>query len=94
MSVLEEQKSKENLRARFPESRKPYTSHYDYEDDSDLEGGDDDDDDDISDDEPIVSPQVATEKPPANSLELVAILRHHVRLGSRLVVLGTSRCEG
>ena len=74
-SVLEEQKSKENLRARFPENRKPCTSHYDYEDDSDLEGGDDDDDDDddISDDEPTVPPQVATEKPPASPLELVTI---------------------
>ena len=72
-SVLEEQKSKENLRTRFPESRKPYTSHYDYEDDSDLEGGDDDDDDDddISDDEPTASPQVAAEKPPASPLELM-----------------------
>ena len=71
--VLEERKRKENLRTRFPENRKPCTSHYDYEEDSDLEGGDDDDDDDISDDEPTVSPQVATEKPPASPLELVTI---------------------
>src|ERR1700743_2290122 len=42
-SVLEEQKSEENLRNSFPKKRKPYKSHYDYEDDSDLEGGDDDD---------------------------------------------------
>ena len=73
-SVLEERKSKENLRARFPENRKPCTSHYDYDDDSDLEGeDDDDDDDDISDDEPTVPPQAATEKPATGSLELVTI---------------------
>ena len=72
-SVLEERKSKENLRARFPENRKPCTSHYDYDDDSDLEGEDDDDDDDISDDEPTVPPQAATEKPATGSLELVTI---------------------
>ena len=74
-SVLEERKSRENLRTRFPENRKPYTSNYGYEDDSDLEGGDDDDDDDddVSDDEPAVPPQAATEKPATSSLELVTI---------------------
>jgi hypothetical protein len=63
LSVLDERKSKENLRTGFPKDRKPYTSHYDYEDDSDLE----EDDDDIldSDDElaTTVTPQVASEKP-------------------------------
>ena len=59
--MLDERKSKENLRARFPADRKPYTSNYEYEDDSDLEVDDDDSDSD-SEDEPAVVPQVATEK--------------------------------
>jgi len=62
--VLAERGAKENLRTRFPAYRKPYTSHYDYEDDSDLE--EDYDDDDISDDEPASVPQVITEKPRNN----------------------------
>ena len=37
MTVLDECKNKENLRIRFPTNRKPHTSNYDYEDDSDLE---------------------------------------------------------
>jgi hypothetical protein len=49
------------LRARFPTDRKPYTTSYDYEDDSDLE--EDHDDDDVPDDEPASAPQVVTEKP-------------------------------
>ena len=53
------------MRARFPTDRKPYTGHYDYEEDSDLEE-DDDDDDEIPDDEPTDAPQVATEKPRSN----------------------------
>ena len=62
--MLDERKSKENLRARFPADRKPYTSNYEYEDDSDLEVDDDDSDlDSDSEDEPAVVPQVATEKP-------------------------------
>jgi hypothetical protein len=56
--VLDERGVKENLRARFPTDRRPYTTCYDYEDDSDLE--DDDDDDDIPDDEPASAPQVVT----------------------------------
>jgi len=59
--VLDERGNKENLRARFPTDRKPYTTRYDYEDDSDLEV-DDDDDDDILDDEPASAPQVVTKK--------------------------------
>jgi hypothetical protein len=61
--VLDERGVKENLRARFPTDRRPYTTRYDYEDDSDLE--EDYDDDDISDDEPASAPQVVTvtEKP-------------------------------
>ena len=58
--MLDERGAKENLKARFPTDRKPYTSHYDYEDDSDLE---EDDDEDILDDEPASAPQVVTEKP-------------------------------
>ena len=56
--MLKERKTKENLRSRFPVNRKPYTIDYDYEDDSDLEGGEED----IPDDELIVTPQVAMEK--------------------------------
>ena len=52
------------MRARFPADRKPYTGHYDYEEDSDLEEVDEDE---ISEDEPTDSPQIATEKPRNNS---------------------------
>jgi len=58
--VLDERGAKENLRTRFPTDRKPYTTRYDYEDDSDLE--EDDDNEDISDDDPASVPQVVTEK--------------------------------
>ena len=47
------------MRAGFPTDRNPYTIHYDYEDDSDLEEGDDDE---ILDDEPASVPQVVSEK--------------------------------
>ena len=57
--MLDERGTKENLRVRFPTDREPYTTRYDYEDDSDLEGGDDDDDDG--------PPQVSTKKPRDNS---------------------------
>jgi len=43
--VRDERRTKENLRARFTTDRKPYTTRYDYEDDSDLEEGEDDDGD-------------------------------------------------
>jgi len=59
--VLDERRTKENLRARFPTDRKPHTTRYDYEDDSDLE--EDDDEDDILDDEPASPRQVVTKKP-------------------------------
>ena len=62
--MLDGRGTKENLRARFPTDRKPYTGHYDYEEDSDLE---EDDDDEISEDELTDAPQVATEKPRSNS---------------------------
>ena len=66
--MLDEKGTKENLRARFPADRKPYTTRYDYEDDSDLEDGDNDDDDDgILDDEPVSPPQVVTKKLRDNS---------------------------
>ena len=57
--MLGEKKPKENLRTRFPTDRKPYTSHYEYEDDSDLEEDDDEDDSDF-DDEPVIDPQAET----------------------------------
>jgi len=60
LTVLDERGAKENLRTRFPTGRKPYTTRYDYEDDSDLE---EDDDDDILDDEPASAPQVVTKQP-------------------------------
>ena len=60
--MLGERGTKENLRARFPTDRSPYTARYDYEDDSDLEE-DDDDDDDILDNEPAGIPQIVTKKP-------------------------------
>ncbi|KAF9793441.1 hypothetical protein BJ322DRAFT_1155521 [Thelephora terrestris] len=46
-----------NLRSRFPADRKPYTTGYDYDDDSDLESAADEDDDDdyASDDEPTAA---------------------------------------
>jgi len=59
--VLDERRTKENLRDRFPTDRKPYTTCYDYEDDSDL--GEDDDEDDILNGEPASPPQVVTKKP-------------------------------
>ena len=43
--MLDERKIKEDLRVRFPLCQEPYTSDYDYEDDSDPE----DDDEDILD---------------------------------------------
>ena len=61
--MLGERGTKENLRARFPTDRSPYTTRYDYEDDSDLEEDDDDDDDDILDNEPAGIPQIVTKKP-------------------------------
>jgi len=67
LTVLDERGTKENLRARFPTGRKPYTTRYDYEDDSDLEE-DDDDDDDILDDELAGVPQAVTEKPRDNDV--------------------------
>ena len=62
--MLDEGEAKENLRARFPADRKPYTSGYGYDDDSDLE---EDDEEDALDDEPAGPSQVATEKPSDNS---------------------------
>ena len=70
--MLGESGNKENLRSRFPADRKPYSSHYDYEDDSDLEDDDDDDGDDILDDEPAGDPQVMSGKP-RNSSDIVVL---------------------
>ena len=67
--MLDERGAKENLRARFPTDRKPYTTRYEYEDDSDLEEDDDDDGGDyILDDEPTAVPQAVTEKPRDNDV--------------------------
>ena len=67
--MLDERGSKENLRSRFPADRKPYSTRYDYEDDSDFE---EDDDDDIMDDEPASAPQAVTKKP-RNSSNIVVL---------------------
>ena len=66
--MLDERRTKENLRARFPTGRKPYTTRYDYEDDSDLEEDDDDDDDILDDDSLAGVPQAVTEKPRDNDV--------------------------
>ena len=71
-TVLDERRTKENLRARFPTNRRPYTTHYDYEDDSDLEEDDNDDGGDILDDESAGFPQAVTEKP-RNSSDIVVL---------------------
>ena len=68
--MLKECKNKENLRTRFPANKKPYTNNYGYEDDSDLK---DDNEGDVSDDEPEISPRVATEKSGHHSPEPPAI---------------------
>ena len=75
--MLDERRTKENLRARFPTDRGPYTTRYDYEDDSDLEE-DDDDKDDILDDESAGIPQAVTEKP-RNSSDIVVLENSDVK---------------
>ena len=70
LTVLDECKSKENLRTRFPANRKPYTGDYDYESDSDLE---EDDEEDVSDDESAVPPPVAAEKSGNHPSEIATI---------------------
>ena len=78
MTVLDKGGAKENLRARFLTDRRSYTSHYDYEDDSDLEDDDDDDEEDIPEGEHASVPQVATDKP-----------RNH-----NVIILGKSDAKG
>jgi len=68
--VLDERGNKENLRSRFPADRKPYSTRYDYEDDSDFE--EDDDEDDTMDEEPASAPQAVTKKP-RNSSDIVVL---------------------
>ena len=58
------------MRARFPTGRKPYTTRYNYEDDSDLE---EDDDDDIVDDEPASPPQVVTKKSRDSDSDIIVL---------------------
>ena len=75
LTVLDERGNKENLRSRFPSDRKPYSTRYDYEEDSDLEDDDGDDgDNDILDDEPTGDPQVMSKKPRNNSD--IVVLEH------------------
>lgn len=62
--MLDERETKENLRTGFPANRNPYTSSYDYADDSDLE---EDDDEDTTDDESADPPQAVTEPSGCNS---------------------------
>ena len=76
LTVLDERRTKENLRVRFPTDRRPYTTRYDYEDDSDLEE-DDDDKDDILDESAGV-PQAVTEKP-RNSSDIVVLENSDVK---------------
>jgi len=54
--VLGERGAEENLRARFPTHRRPYTDDYGYEGDSDLEG---DDEEGTLDDEQTAPPPAA-----------------------------------
>ena len=61
--MLDENGTKQDLRARFPTDRRSYTSYYDYEDDSDLEE---------DDDEPADSPQAMTEEP-RNSSDVIVL---------------------
>ena len=74
------------MRARFPAYRKPYTSHYDYDDDSDLE--EDYDDDDISDDEPASVPQVVTEK--SGNSDVVVLEKSDAKGGELSDILSVS----
>jgi len=60
LTVLNERRTKVNLRARFPTDRKPHTTRYDYEDN--------DDGDEVLDDEPAGDPQAVTEKSRDNIL--------------------------
>ena len=76
--MLDERRTKENLRARFPTNRRPYTTRYDYEDDSDLEEGDDDDDDGDILDESAGVPQVVTEEQ-KNSSDIVVLENSDVK---------------
>ena len=62
--MLDERKTKENLRAEFPTDRNPYANDHDHEDNSDLE---EDDEEDIPYDELAGALLVATEKPEDNS---------------------------
>jgi hypothetical protein len=75
--VLNERGAKENLRAGFPTDRRPYTTRYDYDDDSDLE--EDYDEDDISDDEPPSAPQVVTVTEKSRDKGVVALEKSDAR---------------
>jgi len=88
--VLDKIGNKENLRARFPTDRRPYTTRYDYEDDSDLEvDDDDDDDDDILDNEPASAPQVVTKKP-RNSSDIVVLENSNARSNETSDIISVS----
>jgi len=86
LTVLGGRGTKENLRARFPTDRRPYTTRYDYEDDSDLE---EDDDDDIVDDEPASAPQVVTKKP-RDSSDIVVLENSDVKINESSDIISVS----
>ena len=91
MTVLDECKNKTNLRTRFPANRKPCTSNYDYEEDSDLEEDSDDDDDDFSDDELAVTPPtIATGKLRNDPSELVTIEHSDMKSGEPSDIISVS----
>jgi hypothetical protein len=86
--VLNERGAKENLRAGFPTDRRPYTTRYDYDDDSDLE--EDYDEDDISDDEPASAPQVVTVTEKPRDKGVVALEKSDARSNEHYDVLSIS----
>ena len=87
MTVLDERRTKENLRGRFPTDRRPYTTRYDYEDDSDL--GVDDDDDDDDNDERANPSQVVTKKP-RDSSDIVVLENSDVKSNQSSDVVSVS----
>jgi len=69
--VFDERRAEENLRARFPTDRRPYTDDYDYEGDSDLEG--DDEKDALNDGPAAPSHAAAMMDKPKSSSNVVSI---------------------
>ena len=75
------------MRARFPTERRPYTSDYDYEDDSDLE----EEDDDYDDDERASALQVVTEEPRSN--DAVVLEKPAVKSNESSDMISVSKIE-